>query len=92
MNDSNKISEEREQALLLRVRPILAKELGIDEERVVLSAKLIEDLGVDSLDTVQLVMAFEEEFKINIVDEDVDKDKIKTVEDIVLYLAKRVGV
>ena len=88
--ENNKISEDRKQAILLRIKPILTKELKIDEEKIILSAKLIEDLGVDSLDTVELVMVFEEEFNIEVSDEDVDK--VRTVEDIVVYLAQRIKV
>jgi len=89
-DENSKISEERKQALLFRIKPILANYLKIDEEKVVPNARLIEDLGVDSLDTVELIMAFEEEFGIEVSDD--DAEKARTVEDIIVYLAKRIEV
>ena len=62
-----------------RVRRIVCEQLGVGEEEVTLSASFIDDLGADSLDTVELVMAFEEEFEIEIPDE--EAEKIATVED-----------
>ena len=58
--------------------------IGVGEEEVTLSASFIDDLGADSLDTVELVMAFEEEFEIEIPDE--EAEKIATVEDAVNYI------
>ena len=58
--------------------------MGVGEEEVTLSASFIDDLGADSLDTVELVMAFEEEFEIEIPDE--EAEKIATVEDAVNYI------
>ena len=89
-DENSKISEERKQAILLRIKPILANYLKIDEEKVVPNARLIEDLDVDSLDTVELIMAFEEEFGIEVSDD--DAEKARTVEDIIVYLAKRIEV
>lgn len=89
MNNSS-ISEERRQALLLRIKPILANYLKIDEEKVVPNARLIEDLGVDSLDTVELIMAFEEEFGIEVSDD--AAERARTVEDIIVYLAQNAKV
>lgn len=86
--ENNKISEERKQALLLRIKPILANYLKIDQEKIVPNARLIEDLGVDSLDTVELIMAFEEEFGIEVSDD--AAEKARTVEDIIVYLAGRI--
>lgn len=83
----DKIPQEKKEELFNRVRPVIAKQLEIDEARVVLSAKIADDLGVDSLDSTELVMALEEEFNIEILDE--DTDKIKTIEDIVIYLANK---
>ena len=60
------------------------QQLGVGEEEVTLSASFIDDLGADSLDTVELVMAFEEEFEIEIPDE--EAEKIATVEDAVNYI------
>jgi len=67
-----------------RVREIICEQLGVEEEEVTPSAKFIEDLGADSLDTVELVMAFEEEFGIEIPDE--DAEKIVTVGDATQYI------
>src|SRR2546422_7726183 len=62
-----------------RVQAIIVEQLGVDEKEVTESASFIEDLGADSLDTVELVMAFEEEFDIEIPDE--DAEEIATVAD-----------
>ena len=56
-----------------RVKKIIAEQLGVEEEEVTLEAHFFEDLGADSLDTVELVMALEEEFEIEIPDEDAEK-------------------
>lgn len=68
-----------------RVTKIIAQHLGVDEDKVVEDASFIKDLGADSLDTVELVMAFEEEFGIEIIDEEAENiqtvsDAIKTIE------------
>ena len=63
---------------------IVVEELGVDPEEVTLEASFIDDLGADSLDVVELVMAFENEFDIEIPDE--DAEKIKTVQDAVDYI------
>ena len=67
-----------------RVKEIICEQLGVEEEEVTSSAKFIEDLGADSLDTVELVMAFEEEFDLEIPDE--DAEKIVTVGDAIQYI------
>jgi acyl carrier protein len=67
-----------------RIREIIVEQLGVDENQITPSASFIDDLGADSLDTVELVMAFEEEFDIEIPDE--DAEKIRTVQDVVNYL------
>ena len=67
-----------------RAREIIAKELEVDAKQVTPEAKFIEDLGADSLDIVELVMALEEEFGLDIPDE--DADKMKTVGDAMSYL------
>ncbi len=67
-----------------RVRKIVVENLGVDAEAVVPSASFIQDLGADSLDTVELVMAFEEEFDIEIKDE--DAESINTFEDAVNFI------
>ncbi len=67
-----------------RVKEIVAKELEVEVKQLTPEAKFIEDLGADSLDIVELVMALEEEFGIDIPDE--DADKLKTVGDAMNYL------
>lgn len=67
-----------------RVKKIVAEHLSADADKVVESASFIDDLGADSLDTVELVMAFEEEFNIEIPDE--AAEKIQTVQDAVNYI------
>ena len=67
-----------------RVQAIIVEQLGVDEKEVTESASSIEDLGADSLDTVELVMAFEEEFDIEIPDE--DAEEIATVADAIRYI------
>lgn len=67
-----------------KVKEIIAKELEVDIKQMTPEAKFIEDLGADSLDIVELVMALEEEFGIEIPDE--DADKLKTVGDAMNYL------
>lgn len=67
-----------------QVKEIIVDQLGVDPEKVTSSAKFIEDLGADSLDTVELVMAFEEKFSVEVPDE--DAEKLKSVEDVVAYI------
>jgi acyl carrier protein len=67
-----------------RVKEIIVEQLGVEEADVTPQAKFIEDLGADSLDTVELVMAFEEEFDLEIPDE--DAEKITTVGDAISYI------
>ena len=67
-----------------RVKDIIINELGVESEKVTPDASFVEDLGADSLDTVELVMAFEEEFGIEIPDE--DAEKLQTVGDAVNYI------
>ncbi len=67
-----------------KVKSIIVEQLGVNEEQVVTDAKFIEDLGADSLDTVELVMAFEEEFSIEVPDE--EAEKLQTVGDVVKYI------
>ena len=67
-----------------RVKAIIVEQLGVEENDVAPAAKFIEDLGADSLDTVELVMAFEEEFDIEIPDE--DAEKITRVKEAVEYI------
>ena len=69
------------------VKKIVAEQLGVDLEKVVPEASFIEDLGADSLDTVELVMALEEEFDQEIPDE--DAEKIRTVGDAINYIKSK---
>ncbi|HEY4949893.1 MAG: acyl carrier protein [Candidatus Acidiferrales bacterium] len=69
-----------------RVKTIIVEQLGVDEGEVTPTASFVDDLGADSLDTVELVMAFEENFGIEIPDE--DAEKIATVKDAVDYIEK----
>jgi len=72
-----------------KVREIIAKELGVEREKLTDNASFMEDLGADSLDTVELVMEFEKEFNIDIPDE--DAEKLRTVGDALAYLRQKVG-
>ncbi|MFQ5677774.1 MAG: acyl carrier protein [bacterium] len=76
-------------ALQDKVKEIIVEQLGVDANEVTESASFIDDLGADSLDTVELVMAFEEEFEIEIPDE--DAEKLNTVGEAVAYLEKKMG-
>ena len=67
-----------------KVKQIIVEELGVEESEVTLNARFIDDLGADSLDTVELVMRFEEEFDIEIPDE--DAEKIQAVRDAYAYV------
>ena len=69
-----------------KVREIIVNELGVEAEKVAREASFVEDLGADSLDTVELVMAFEEEFGIDIPDE--DAEQMRSVGDAIDYLEK----
>lgn len=72
--------------ILERVKEIVVEQLGVDEDEVTMEASFVEDLGADSLDIVELVMAFEEEFDLEIPDE--EAENITTVGDAVEYLKK----
>ena len=67
-----------------QVKKIIVEQLGVDEDEVTTDASFVDDLGADSLDTVELVMAFEEEFSIEIPDE--DAEKITRVKEAVEYI------
>lgn len=69
-----------------KVKEIIADRLGVDPDEITPEASFVEDLGADSLDTVELVMALEEEFGIEIPDE--DAEKIQTVGDAIEYIQK----
>jgi acyl carrier protein len=72
-----------------KVKEIISKQLGVDQSEVTPEASFVEDLGADSLDTVELVMAFEEAFNIEIPDE--DAEKIAKVKDAIDYITKKAG-
>ena len=67
-----------------KVRDIIVQQLGVNPEQVTPAAKFIEDLGADSLDTVELVMAFEEEFGIDVPDE--EAETLQSVGDVIRYV------
>jgi acyl carrier protein len=71
------------------VKDIIVEELGVEREKLTDSASFMEDLGADSLDTVELVMAFEKEFDIDIPDE--EAEKLRTVGDALKYLQDKLG-
>ena len=72
-----------------KVKEIIAKQLGVDSDKVTSEASFVDDLGADSLDTVELVMAFEESFNVEIPDE--DAEKILKVQDAVKYIDEKSG-
>ncbi len=72
-----------------KVKNIIVEQLGASEDQVKLEAKFIEDLNADSLDTVELVMAFEEEFDVTVPDE--DAEKLTSVGEVVSYIEEKVG-
>jgi acyl carrier protein len=73
-----------EKSIEEKVKDIIVEQLGVNPEQVTPAAKFIEDLGADSLDTVELVMAFEEEFNVEVPDE--EAEKLQTVGDVVKYI------
>ena len=75
-----------EKTVERRVIEIIVEQLGVAEEEVTLEASFIDDLGADSLDLVELIMAMEEEFGLEISDE--DAEKILTVQDVVNYITE----
>lgn len=73
-----------EKSIEEKVKDIIVEQLGVTAEQVTPGASFIEDLGADSLDTVELVMAFEEEFSVDVPDE--DAEKLQTVGDVIKYI------
>ena len=71
-------------AVAEKVKSIIVEQLGVDEEEVTPDASFVDDLGADSLDTVELIMQFEEEFEIEIPDE--DAEKILSVDQAITYI------
>lgn len=76
-------------AVMDKVRKIVAEHLGVEEEQVTPTATFVDDLGADSLDIVEIVLAFEDEFHIEIPDE--DAEKIAKVQDAVDYITAKSG-
>ncbi|MDE2889453.1 MAG: acyl carrier protein [Gemmatimonadota bacterium] len=72
-----------------KVVDLIVDQLGVDADSVTPEAHFIDDLGADSLDTVELVMAFEEEFDMEVPDE--DAEKLETVSDVTVYLKQRLN-
>ena len=73
--------------MLDKIKEIVVEQLGVDADQVTPEANFVEDLGADSLDTVELIMAFEEEFDVEIPD--TDAEKIKTVQDVIDYISNK---
>ena len=67
-----------------KVKDIIVEQLNVTPDQVTTDAKFIDDLGADSLDTVELVMAFEEEFEVEVPDE--DAEKLQSVKDVITYI------
>lgn len=78
-----------EKSIEERVKQIIMENLSVNAEQVTPDAKFIEDLGADSLDVVELVMAFEEQFDVEVPDE--DAEKLLTVGDVVKYIEEKEG-
>ena len=72
-----------------KIKTIIAEQLGVKPEEVTPTASFVDDLGADSLDTVELIMALEEEFNVEIPDE--DAEKMKTVGDAITYIEEKVN-
>lgn len=77
----------RDAEIFAKIKTIIAKQLGVDEAKITLQSKLNDDLGADSLDATELVMVLEEEFNIEILDE--DAEKMLTIGDVLDYLVKK---
>ena len=73
-----------------KIKSIIAEQLGVKPEEVTPNASFVDDLGADSLDTVELIMALEEEFNVEIPDE--DAEKMKTVGDVIKYIEEKANV
>jgi acyl carrier protein len=72
-----------------RVKEIIVDQLGVSADQVTLEAKFVEDLGADSLDTVELVMALEEEFDVEVPDD--EAEKLQAVQDVVTFITSKKG-
>jgi acyl carrier protein len=78
-----------DKSIEARVKDIIVDQLGVNADQVTIEAKFVEDLGADSLDTVELVMAFEEEFDIEVPDE--EAEKLQSVGDVITYINSQQG-
>ncbi|WP_114313998.1 acyl carrier protein [Thermus caldifontis] len=78
-----------EQEIFEKVKAVIAEKLSAEPEKITLEARFIEDLGADSLDTVELIMGLEDEFGLEISDE--EAEKIRTVKDAVTYIQAKLG-
>jgi acyl carrier protein len=78
-----------DKSIEARVKDIIVDQLGVSADQVTPEAKFVEDLGADSLDTVELVMAFEEEFDIEVPDE--EAEKLQSVGDVITYINSQQG-
>jgi acyl carrier protein len=76
-----------DKSIEARVKDIIVDQLGVNADQVTPEAKFVEDLGADSLDTVELVMAFEEEFDIEVPDE--EAEKLQSVGDVITYITSQ---
>lgn len=70
--------------MLDKIKEVVVDQLGVDADQITAESNFVDDLGADSLDTVELIMAFEEEFDVEIPD--TDAEKIKTVQDVINYI------
>ena len=84
------MATEENKELLVKVKQIISEQLGVDEDEVTTTASFVDDLGADSLDQVELVMALEEKFEIEIPDD--DAEKMRTVQDAIDYIEKHAKV
>ena len=92
----NKTQEQKimsDQTIEQRVKTIIVDQLNVNEEQVTAEASFLDDLGADSLDTVELIMAFEEEFSDEIDGEipESDAEKLQNVGDVIKYIAEKAG-
>jgi acyl carrier protein len=84
------MAAEEKKEIVEKVKQIISEQLGVDENEVTPSASFVDDLGADSLDQVELVMALEEHFGVEIPDE--DAEKLRTVQDAIGYIDKHAKV
>lgn len=78
-----------EKEIFEKVKAVIADKLSVEPEKITLDARFIEDLGADSLDTVELIIGLEDEFGLEISDE--EAEKIRTVKDAVAYIQAKLG-